>query len=228
LNSHPGEKMDSLRRLLYLVQKTREVAGGNFAGLDVLQSSIYALAMQAFMGEVLTLDRMTAVLQAMQKGIGDSAARSAETDLSRLALAQREAYRGLCRAACEGLSAAGLAYTECMKLNGAVVSADFKKAIAHETRELKQQVDQIINFADWSSNTQITLLQTHCFDQLGNVETSNPKSSTGYELPWSSRFFRLCGYGPTVEKNETQANLMLLGLITNGALTGLHNCQPAG
>ena len=219
--------MASLRKLLHLVQKTRDAAGGNFADLEVLHASIYTLAMQAFMSEVLTLRRMTAVLQAMQKGIEDSATRSFETDMSRLALAQRDAYRGLCRAGCVGLTAAGLAYQEFIKLNGAMVSADFKKAIEQEALELEQQFDQIIYSADWSSNTQIALLQTHWLDQLRNKEVSNFKGGTVSGIPWDRKFFQLCGYEPMFEKSETQANRMLLGLITNGALNGLKNFQPA-
>jgi hypothetical protein len=220
--------MASLRKLLYLVQKTRDAARGNFADVEVLHASIYALAIQAFMSEVLTLRRMTAVLQAMQKGIEDSAARSLETDLSEQALAQRDAYRGLCRAACEGLTAAGLAYAEFIKLNGVTVTAEFKQVIEQEALELMQQFDQVIYSAGWSSNTQIAFLKTHWLDQLGNIEDSNFKGGTASEIPWNSRFFQLCGYEPMIAKNEMQASFMLLGLITNGALAGLQNVQPAG
>jgi hypothetical protein len=220
--------MASLRELLNIEQKTRDTARGNFADLKVLHASIYALAIQAFRSEVLTLGRMTAVLQTMQKGIEDSAARSLETDLSKLSLSQIDAYRGLCRAACEGLTAAELAYAEFIKLNGMMVSEDFKTLVEQEALKLKQQVDQIVNFADWSSNTQIAVLQSHWFDQLSNIKTSNFKSNTESEMTWGSRFFQLCGCESVVEKNETLASLMLLGLITNGALAGLKNFQPIG
>jgi hypothetical protein len=146
--------------------------------------------------------------------------------LPRLALARRDAHRGLCRAACEGLTAAGLAYAEFIKLNGAEASADFKKVIGQKTLELKQQFDQIINFSDWRSNTQIAPSQTHWFEQLSNVNTSNFVTYPVSDMPWSCRFLKLCGCESTGGSNQTRANLMLLGLITSGVLAGLQNFQP--
>ena len=218
--------MVSLRKLLDLEQKTCDAARGNFADIEVLHASIYALARHAFRSETLTLGRMAVVLQEMQKGIEDT--QSYEANLSRLAQVQIGAYRGLCRAACEGLIAAELACAEFIKLNGVIVSADFKSVIELEALELGHQFDQVINRADCGSNTQINLLQTHWFDRLRKFQTSNFKSNTVSETSWGNRFFQLCGYTSIVKKNEAQANLMLLGLITNGALGGVQNFQLAG
>lgn len=218
--------MVSLRKLLNLEQRTCDAARVNFADIEVLYVSIYALAMQAFRSDTLTLSRMTVVLQEMQRGIEDT--RSFESDLSRLAQVQIGAYRGLCRAACEGLIAADLACAEFIKLNGVVVSADFKNAIDQEALELGRQFDQVIDRADCGSNTQISLLLSHWSDQLNKLQTSNFTSSTLSEMPWNNRFFQLCGFSSMAENKDTQANLMLLGLITNGALGGVKNFQLAG
>jgi hypothetical protein len=218
--------MASQRKLFDLEQKTCDAARGNFADMEVLHASIYTLAMQAFRSNILTLSRMTVVLQEMQRGIEDT--RSFETDLSRLAQVQIGAYRGLCRAACEGLIAADLACAEFIKLNGVIVTADFKNAINQEALELGRQFDQVINRADCGSNTQISLLLSHWFDRLNKFQTSNFTSNALSEMPWNDRFFQLCGFSSMVKNNETQANLMLLGLITNGALGGVKNFQLAG
>lgn len=220
--------MASQRKLFDLEQKTCDAARGNFADMEVLYASIYTLAMQAFRNETLTLGRMTVVLQDMHKGIEDT--KSFEMNLSRLALVQRGAYRGLCRAACEGLIAAEMACAEFIKLNGAVVSADFKLAIEQASFGLKHQFDQVISCADWGSNTQISLLQIRWSDQLSRFQTSNFKGRTVVEMSWSQRFFQLCGCeGMAIEQEkETQANLLLLGLITNGALGGVQGSQPFG
>lgn len=212
--------------MIDLEQKTCNVARGNFADIEVLHASIYALAMQAFRSEILTLSRMTVVLKEMQKGIEDT--RSLDTNLSRLAQVQIGAYRGLCRAACEGLIAAELACAEFIKLNGVIVSADFKSVIDKEALELGHQFDQVLKQADCGSNTQISLLLTHWFERLSKFKTSNFKSNLSSDIPWGSRFFQLCGYASIVKEKETHANLMLLGLITNGALEGVQNFQLAG
>jgi hypothetical protein len=223
--------MASFKKLQDLVQTARRVARDNATSLDAVHVRIYDLAMHAFMSEVLTLGRMTRVVQAVRNGIEDSANQASDTytsiEASSEAISQREAYRGLCTAANEGLTAAGLAYAELRKFSGTRLSAEFGKTLLPEILEYKQQLDQITIGANWFSNNQIKRLQTHWFDQLLHIEEQGSKQEKMSGLPWIDIFFQSCGYEAKTEKSEVQANLMLLGLITSGALIGLRASQAA-
>jgi hypothetical protein len=219
--------MDSFSKIQNLVQIACLDARGCASKLDVVHVSICDLATHAFVSELLTLKRMTSVLQAVRKGIEDSADHPSNADISGQATPQRQAYRGLCTAANEGLAAAGLAFAEFRKFSGRSVSAEFRQALLQEATELKLQIDQITVGADWVSNAQVTGLQAHWFDQLLQIEERNSKQEQVSTLPWSSVFFQSCGYETRTEKTDAKGNLMLLGLITNGALRGLQLAHTA-
>jgi hypothetical protein len=219
--------MVSFKKLQTLSQTARLVARDNPSDLDAVHVSIYDLVMYAFMNEVLTLGRMISVVQAVRQGIEDSANQAAVADDSTEVLSLREAYRGLCSAATEGLSAAGLAHAALRKLSGENLSAAFGKTLWHGILEYKQQLDQITIEADWLSNNRIKSLQTHWFDQLLRIGQQGSEKEYISTLPWSDIFFQACGYKATTDKSDVQANLMLLGLITSGALTRLRTPQAA-
>jgi hypothetical protein len=181
--------------------------------------------MHAFMSEVLTLGRMTRVVQSVRKGIEDSSNQVSNPDVSSKAMPQREACRGLCTAANEGLTAAGLAYVELRKFSGKILSVEFDNALLKVVLDYKQQLDKINMGADWFSDNQITRLQTHWFDQLLHSENQGSKQEKMSATSWSSKFFESCGYEEKIAKSEAESNLMLLGLLTSGALVGLRNAQ---
>jgi hypothetical protein len=214
--------MTSFKKLQDLVQTARLVARDNASGLDAVHVSIYDLAMHAFMSDVLTLARITSVVQAVQNGIEACTSQASDTDASSQAIFEREAYRGLCTAATEGLTAVGLAQAEFCNFSGKRLSPEFSKALWQETIACKQELDQITILADWSENIRITRIQTHWFDQiLQHIEERHPKHGNISAMPWSHLFFQSCGYEAKTEKNDVQATLMLLGLISSGTLIGL-------
>ncbi len=217
--------MASFKILQDLVQKARLAARDNVTSLDAVHVSIYDLAMHAFMNEVLTLARMTCVVQAVRLGIEDSASQAADAGTSGNARSQCEAYRGLCTAANEGLTAASLAYAELRKFSGQNLSAEFSSTLLQEGLEFKRLLDQITIRANWLSNNRITRLQAHGFDQLLQLEEHGSKQEKVSAIPWSHVFFQSCGYETRFEKPDVQATLMLLGLITSGTLIGLRASQ---
>jgi hypothetical protein len=220
--------MASFKKLQNLTQTARLVAQDNVSDLDTMHESIYDLAMHGFMSEVLTLRRMTRVVQAVRHGIEDSTNQTPETNVSNKAMPLREAYRGLCTAATEGLAAAGLAHAELRKFSGENLSTEFGNALWQEILEYKLQLDQITIEADWPSNTRIHHLQTHWFSQFfQHIAKQDSKQEKISAQHWNYVFFQLCGYEAKTEKNDAQANLMLLGLIASGALTGLQASQAA-
>jgi hypothetical protein len=195
--------------------------------VDVLRRGIYDIAMHAFTSEVLTLGRMRSVITAVRVGVADSAqSRSAMVDAS-LELAQQGAYQGLCTAALEGLTSAGLAYTEFLKFNYLNVADDFDQLLLHETLALKQQIDQVTLCADWLSNSNVVRLQLRGFSRLLQPEVSAIKQETESVLPWTDRFFQASGYAVARGKSNAQASLLLLGLLTSGVLSGLRGAQAA-
>jgi hypothetical protein len=219
--------MASFKKLQDLTQTARLVAQDNASDLDAVHVSIYDLAMHAFMNEVLTLGRMIRVVQAVRQGIEDSENQTTGADNSTEATFQREAYRGLCKAATEALTAAGLASIELRKFSGENLSAEFGKTLWQAILQYKQQLDQITIEADWLSNNRIKGLQTHWFDQLIYIGQQGSEQEQMSTLPWNDIFFQSCGYKAKTEKSDVQANLMLLGLITSGALIGLRASQAA-
>lgn len=219
--------MESFNKIQNLVQTACLDARGSASKLDVVHVSICNLATHAFASELLTLRRLTSVLEAVRKGIEDSADHSSTSDISDPAVSQRQAYRGLCTAANEGLAAAGLAYVAYRKLSGQSVSAEFRQALLKETGALKLQIDQITVGAGWVSNTQITGFQAYWLDQFFSIEERSSKQEKMSSVPWSNALLQSCGYETRTENNDAKANLMLLGLITNGALRGLQVAQMA-
>jgi hypothetical protein len=158
----------------------------------------------------------------VQNGIEACTSQASDTDASSQAIFEREAYRGLCTAATEGLTAVGLAQAEFCKFNDKRLSTEFRQTLWRETIECKQLIDQITIKADWSENDRITRIQTHWFDQiLQHIEERDPKYENISAMPWSHLFFRSCGYEEKTEGNDVQATLMLLGLVSSGALIGL-------
>jgi hypothetical protein len=218
--------MASFKKLQNLTQTARLVARDKASDLDAVHASIYDLAIHGFMSEVLTLGRMTRVVQAVSNGIKDSTNQTPDTNVSNEAMSLREAYRGLCAAATEGLAAAGLAHAEFRKFNGENLSTEFSKALLQEILAYKLQLDQITIEADWPPNNQINHLQVHWFSQFfQHIVEQDSKQEKRSGLHWNYVFFQLCGYEAKTEKSDIQANLMLLGLITSGALTGFRASQ---
>jgi hypothetical protein len=213
--------MASYAKLQDLEQSVRLFARDSGSGLDAVNVNVYDLAVHAFMSEVLTLERMTRVVQSVRKGIEDSTDHEFTKNTPGDTTFQRQAYRGLCTAANEGLIATGLAFTLFCKLNGNRLSADLEKALLHNGLEFKIQLDQITTNAAWLSINPVTLLQAHWFDQLFHVRKPDSKQGTISAIPWSRSFFQACGYETQTKKNYVEENLMLLGLITSGVLAGL-------
>lgn len=217
--------MASSRKLQNLVQTARFTTLEKSRDLASVRTSIYDVARNAFMKEVLTLDRMRGVIQAVREGVDDGTVAVPGFDGYALAERQQDAYRGLCTAADEGLTAIGLAYAEYVRFHGHYLPASFGSAWLHEVRELRRQIDQITLGADWTSNSAVTGLQSYWFEHLLKPVATNINAEEMSALRWDDRFFQLCGYDAPRDKSNATANLMLLGLLTNGALLGMHSSQ---
>lgn len=213
--------MSSIPKLQDIVQTVRCTTQGISPDIDTVRTSIYGVVMHAFMNEVLTLGRMNGVIRAVRKGLDYSKLTASHKAPYSLTLARQGAYRGLCCAADEGLTAVGLAYSDLLKFHGFSLPTDFGKLLLHETLGLKQQLEQVTLCADWNSNEQVTRMQEHWFEQLLIPLRPYPKSQETPVMSWSSRFFQICGYEPSRGKADPQASLMLLGLLTSGVLSGL-------
>ncbi len=216
--------MASLQKLQNLVQTARATTQEKPQNMDAVRASIYDVAIKAFMKEVLTLNRMRGVIQAVCEGVNDgtaTASGASESDGYALSRMQQGAYRGLCAAADEGLTAIGLAYSEYARLSGHSARAGFGSAWLHDVRAFKQQLDQITLGADWASNSAVTGLQSYWFEKLLNPETANTNAEEVSALDWDDRFFQVCGYEAERGKSNAKASLMLLGLLTNGTLLGI-------
>jgi hypothetical protein len=217
--------MSSIYKLQDIVQTVRHTTQDIYPDIDAVRTSIYGVVMLAFKSEVLTLSRMNRVIRAVRKGVDDCKLTASQVASHELTLARLGAYRGLCSAADEGLTAVGLAYTDLLKFHGFSLSTDFGKLLLHETLGLKQQIEQVTLCADWNSNGQVTQLQSHWFGQLLVPLKPDSKPQEAFVMPWSARFFQICGYEPLMGKSDPDASLMLLGLLTNGVLTGLRSDQ---
>jgi hypothetical protein len=214
--------MSSFTKLQNLVQTARLAARENSSGLDDVRASIYDLSIHALMNEVLTLGRLTSLVQAVRNGIEDCTRQASGAVECNQAMFEREAYRGLCTAALEGLTAVGLAGAEFCKLSDGRLSTEFDKALCQAVLECKQQLDQITIEAAWPINDQMSRIQTHWFDQLLQpIAERNFSQKESSAMLWSHTFMQSCGYEAKTEKSDIQANLMLLGLISSGALIGL-------
>jgi hypothetical protein len=220
--------MPSFKELQDLAQNASVVTRDNASGLDAVRANIYDLAMHGFLSQVLTLGRLTRVVQALQSGIEDSTNHAPSTDVFIEAIYKREAYRGLCTAATEGLTAAGLAHAQLRRLSGKRLSSKFSIALADLGRKYKQQLDQVNIAADWSSNRAITLQQSLWFDKLLYFDEPSLKQESTSAMPWSSMFFQACGYEEKTAKSHVESSLMLLGLITSGALVRIPTSDATG
>lgn len=220
--------MVSFKILQNLAQTAGLATRDNALGVDAVHARIYDLAVNAFMSEVLTLGRMTRVVQAVHDGIADSNIPSHDKDVAGEARSQREAYRGLCAAATEGLAAAGLAHAQFCKFSGNHLSVELGNTLSQEILAYKQLLDHITTKTDWHSHSRINLLQEHWFGQLLQpVGKQGAKQANGSAIPWSDVFFQSCGYETKAENSGIQANLMLLGLITSGAFAAIRASQAA-
>jgi hypothetical protein len=217
--------MASLRQLQNIVQTARFTTLEKSRNLDAVRASIYEVAINAFMKEVLTLNRVRGVIQAVREGVDDGVVTASGSDGNALSKMQQGAYRGLCTAADECLTAIGLAYSEYVRFHGHSLPASFGSAWLHEVRGLRLQVDQITLGADWTSNSAVTGLQSYWFEQLLMPVRTNINAEELSALRWDDRFFQLCGYEAPREKNNSKASLMLLGLLANGTLLGLRSSQ---
>jgi hypothetical protein len=217
--------MASLQKLKNIVQTARFATLEKSQDLDAVRASIYEVAINAFMKEVLTLNRMRGVIQAVREGVDDGAVTASGFDGNALPKTLQCAYRGLCAAADEGLTAIGLAYSEYVRLHGHSLPASFGSEWLQEVRGFKRQVDQITLGADWTSNGVVTKLQCYWFEQLLHPVETNINAEEMSALRWDDRFFQVCGYETPRDKNNTKASLMLLGLLTSGALLGMRNFQ---
>jgi hypothetical protein len=217
--------MASLRQLKNIVQTARSTTLEKSRDLDAVRESIYEIAINAFMKEVLTLSRMRGVIQAVREGVDDGAVTASDSDANGLPKMQQCAYRGLCTAADEGLAAIGLAYSEYVRFHGQSLPVSFGSVWLHEVRGLRQQIAQITLGADWASNSAVAKLQCYWFEQLLNPVKSNINAEEVSALGWDDRFFQICGYEALRDKNATKASLMLLGLMTSGVLVGMRSSQ---
>jgi hypothetical protein len=213
--------MSSIHKLQDIVQTVRHTTQDISPDIDAVRTSIYGIVMNAFTSKVLTLNRMNGVIRAVRKGVDDCKLTASQAAPHELTLVRLGAYRGLCSAADEGLTAVGLAYIDLLKFHGFSLPTDFEKFLLHETLGLKQQLEQVTLCAEWNSNGQVTGLQAHWFEQLLIPLKPDSKPQEDSVMPWSARFFKICGYEPSGERSDPHANLMLLGLLTSGVLTGL-------
>jgi hypothetical protein len=217
--------MASFDKLQHLAQTASIVTLDKASGLDSLRQNIYDLALHGFMDEVSTLGRMTRVVQAMRSGIEDSTNQASSTDATMEAVCKREAYRGLCAAATEGLTAVGLAHAQLRTFSGRRLPSEFATALRDLCRKYKQQLDQINVGAEWSFRSAITLQQSLWFDKLHDIDEQGSRQESSSAIPWSSLFFQACGYEVKAAKSDADSYLMLLGLITSGALVRIPTAQ---
>jgi hypothetical protein len=219
-------KMASLRQLKYIAQTASSTTLEKSRDLDAVRASIYEIAINAFMKEVLTLNRMHGVILAVREGVDDGVVTAASgSDDNAPPKMQQCAYRGLCTAADEGLAAIGLAYSEYARFHRYSLPASFGSLWLHEVRALRQQIDQITLGADWTANSAVASLQRYWFEKLLNPVESYINAEEASALGWDDRFFQVCGYEALQDKNNFKASLMLLGLLTSGALMGMRSSQ---
>jgi hypothetical protein len=214
-------KMNRLQNFHHIERAALSTAKDLLPNLAAVQVEVHDLALRAFVNEVFVLGKIIGVIQAIRKGLDGGLEVAANGDRVMLRNAQREAYRGLCRAVGEALPALGLGYRELLKLHGHTMSAETEKILHHEIGVLKQQLAEIVHNADWIGNTDVTDLHSKWFQELSEQATPHPKQMPILTVPWSDRFLRECGYESSSDGNTAQAYLMLLGLFANGVYVGL-------
>lgn len=217
--------MTSLKNLQATVHTTYLSANRNSTDFDTIHASIYNLVLHAFMSDVLTLSRMNSVIHTVQEGLNDFATIKNHLTSNMRPMAQRSAYRGLCNAACEGLAAVGLAHAEFIKRARFSTSANFNNVLAHETLQLKRQLDKITVLSDWQSEFDIKNIQIQWLKQLSIPTTTNLAQGEKSNLSWSDQFFQTCEFKAIKSSENLDAGFMLLGLFTSGVLAGMQIYQ---
>jgi hypothetical protein len=219
--------MVSSTALQVVSQQVRVTTEASLPDFEILRSSIFDITMHAFVGEVLTLERMCSVIQAVCIGVADNTNAPAGTAADTMVLAHRGAYQGLCSAAGLGLTAAGLAFMQFSRFHGTSLPAGVGKAMVDQALVLKQQIDQVTRYADWLSNGDVTQLQARAFEQLFRRGSTQTQRASESSVPWVDRVFRDSEFQPLHASNHIRASFMLLGLLTSGVLTGLRVDQAA-
>lgn len=202
-------------------QTVRLTTEASVPDFEVLRHSIFNIAMHAFLSDVLTLERMRSVIEAVNLGVSDDTNASIGLAAGVQMLARRGAYQGLCSAAGEGLTAAGLAVTQFSKLQGYHLPTDVGKTLVQETLALQRQIDQITRSADWLANSEVTSLQARGYEQLLQPFSTQANQGEESTISWTERFFQGDEFQPLQARSTTGAMLMLLGLLISGVLIGL-------
>jgi hypothetical protein len=192
---------------------------------ELLRKKIYEISMHAFLQDVLTLSRMRSVIQTVSTGLTENANGSVHLAQDTVQRAQRSAYRGLCSASGLGLTAAGLAFTQFSRFHGVALPSETGKTVVRESLALKDQIDQVTRHADWRTNADVIRLQAHGFGQLMQPIGIYAKLGDESLVSWPDRFYQNCGYAPPLSNSNADASLLLLGLLTSGALIGLREAQ---
>lgn len=120
-------------------------------------------------------------------------------------MVQQGAYKDLCSAACEGLIAVGLAYTEFMKNHRFSSAVNFYMTLSQDTLQLKAQIDQITMLSGWQLNSDVTELQVHWYSQILKPFASNIQCADISHAPWCDQFFQISGFKR--EKNKKTYHL---------------------
>jgi hypothetical protein len=219
--------MVSSTTLQDISQTVHRTTGATPPDFEVLRSSIYDITMHAFLNEVLTLERMCSVIQAVCMGVAHNTNAPTGGVADTQVLARRGAYQGLCTAAGLGLTAAGLAFTQFSQFHGTSLPAGVGRAMVDEALALKQQIDQVTRGAGWLSNGDVTQLQARAFEQLFRLSRTQTQRASESSISWAERVFRDSEYQALHATSQIRASLMLLGLLTSGVLTGLRASQAA-
>jgi hypothetical protein len=220
--------MTSFKTLQEILEASYARPGVSADDFESLRKKIYEISMHGFLQDGLTLARMRSVIHTIYIGVTVRAKGPSNLVDDNVEMAQRSACQGLCNAAGLGLTAAGLAFTQFLKFHGSSVPADIGKALKLEALALKDQIDQVTQSAGWLTNTDIARLQAHSFGQLMlPIGGTDAKQADESAISWSDQFFQNCGYLPRHANSNINASLMLLGLLTSGALLGLREAQAA-
>jgi hypothetical protein len=219
--------MISSKTLKSMLERSYSLLSVSPDNFELLRKKIYEISMHALLQDVLTLARMRSVIQTINMGVIESAQASTSLADENAGKAQRSACQGLCSAAGLGLSAAGIAFTQFSKFHGSMLPPEIGQALVLETQALKNQIDQVTRCAGWLTDPEVIRLQAHGFGQLMQPFDTGAKQADESLISWSDRFFQTGGYQPVHAKSNAHASLMLLGLLTSGALIGLLDVQAA-
>jgi hypothetical protein len=185
---------------------------------------IYDLTVRALMSEVLTLNRINSVLQAVRKGV-DEGVQNTVDNIDAENSARIEACRGLCSAADEVLVAVGLGCRAFYNFYESNIPAEISADLLTQIHVFRKQLEQITRQAEWQTNSQVIEMQLRWFQDLSSRFVASLKHTQTSTIPWTERFLQGCSCLPATEGKKTQAYLMLLGLLTQGVFVGLHEYQ---